>query len=352
MTTLRQIADKAGTTIATVSRALSGSAEISPERKREIRKIAGELGYRRNPHVSTLMRHIKQGRRDLPNKATVALLLTSKSPPVLTRQNQVFIHRRFLGMEKRLAERGYEAVTFWYNDPDCQPARLNKILRARGIRGVVLVLFGQSAVNIELDWENLAVATQSNFALGPSMHRVTEDYFANTVAAMSHLWKSGCRRIGLAYKSIHIPSARFNITAAYRRFSELEGVVDGINARRPPRRIAIHVVPPDEWTEETFMAWFRREKPDAILTFDWGSIPRWLAKAGVRVPEDVSIAVLNRCPSAPEYSGIDPEPERLGATSVDLVIEQLENNEIGLPQNPKILTIPGRWVEGRTTRPA
>ena len=100
------------------------------------------------------------------------------------------------------------------------------------------------------------------------------------------------------------------------------------------------------------MAWFRREKPDAILTFDWGSIPRWLAKAGVRVPEDVSIAVLNRCPSAPEYSGIDPEPERLGATSVDLVIEQLENNEIGLPQNPKILTIPGRGVEGRTTRPA
>ena len=79
-----------------------------------------------------------------------------------------------------------------------------------------------------------------------------------------------------------------------------------------------------------------------MLTFDWGDIPGWLRASGVRVPEDVSLAVLNYCPSGPEFSGIDPEPERLGETLVDLVIDQLENNEIGPPKNPKLLTIPGR----------
>ncbi|EIQ02105.1 transcriptional regulator [Opitutaceae bacterium TAV1] len=359
MTTLRQIADKAGTTVATVSRALRGALDISAARKQEIREIAAQLGYRRNPHVSTLMRHIRQGRRDLPHKATIALLFSHALPlpPVRARREIVFVNRRFNGIEARLAERGYQAETFWLNDPDCQPAQLNRILRARGIRGVCLLLFSQPAITIDLDWKNFALATQSDFLGGPSLHRVAEDYFANTLLAMTRLWESGCRRIALAYTARHIPSARFRITAAWRRFLELGGDILAIDhptssPAAKSREIPIWTSSDEAWNERAFMAWFRRERPDAILTFDYGDMPRWLVRAGVRIPEDVSIAVLNRCPSAPEFSGVDPEPERLGAMSVDLVIEQLENNETGLPANPKILTIPGRWVTGQTTRTA
>jgi DNA-binding LacI/PurR family transcriptional regulator len=359
MITLRQIAEKAGTTAATASRALRGAPDISAERKAEIRRIARELGYRRNPHVSTLMRHIRQGRSDLPHKATVALLFSHALPlsPVQAREI-VFINRRFNGIETRLAERGYQAETFWLNDPDCQPAQLNRILRARGIRGVCLLLFSQPTITIELDWRNFAVATHSDFLGNPSLHRTVEDYFANTLLAMTRLWESGCRRIALAYTARHGPSARFRITAAWRRFLELGGDILALTPPPSPRRcrpasreIPAWISSDEEWNEQAFKTWFRRERPDAILTFDYGDIPGWLARAGVRVPEDVSIAVLNRCPSAPEFSGIDPEPERLGAMCVDLVIEQLENNELGLSENPKILTLPGRWVTGQTTRP-
>lgn len=339
MVTLKQIATEAGTTIATVSLALRGARNISAKRKSDIRRIADQLGYRRNAHVATLMRHIRQA-RELPQEATIAIVFTHTSPRA--REECAFIDRRFRGMETRLAQRGYRPVTFWYNDPKCPPERLNHILVARGIRGIVLMLFNQTSISVNFDWSKFVFSTQSNFAIGPSIHRVAEDYFENIVTAMSRLWETGCRRIGLAFKAAHAPSAQFRITAAHRRFLE---VATGSDKRIPPAYI------PTTWNRKGFLEWFKNVKPDAILTFDWGDVPDWLRSEGIDIPAQVSVAALNYCPSAPELSGIDPEPEGLGATSVDLVIDQLENNEIGLPSNPKVLTVSGRWITGKTTRP-
>jgi DNA-binding LacI/PurR family transcriptional regulator len=340
-TTLKDIARAAGTTIATVSLALRGAPNISAARKREILGIAESLGYRRNAHVSTLMRHIRQGRRTLPRQITIALVLAH--PQRDARKRHVFIERRFQGMEARLAERGYRAQTFWYNDPECTPERLERILEARGIRGLVLSLFREYETGIRLTWDKFAVATQSDFIHGPLIHRIKEDYFGNVIQAMTHLWRSGCRRIGLAHNRQHARSARFESTAAYHEFMSR---ACGTFRDMPSVCIPVGAL---QWSERFFMDWFRREKPDAVITFDW-TIPEWLRSAGFRVPNDVSIAVLNRCPSAPQMSGVDPLPERLGAISVDLVVEQIESNEIGLPVIPRMITIPGRWEPGMTTR--
>lgn len=337
MITLKQIAERAGTTVATVSLALRGAPNVSASRKAEIRKIADELGYRRNPGVSMLMRHIRHA-RPVSAKETVALLLAhpSRHAP----RDYVFIQRRFDGMRTRLVERGYRGETFWYDDPDCPPARLGRILVNRGIRGVALSIYRRQRFDLELDWSRFACSIQNNFHPTPPFHRVNEDYVANTVLALTRLWESGRRRIAISYRGSHGGHLFFPITAAYQRFITL---APGC-ARTP----LLHI--PREWTEQTFMAWFRSARPDAILSFDW-DIPAWLRAAGVRVPEDVSVAVMNRCPSVPEMSGIDPEPELLGAMAVDLVIEQLENNEAGLPRHPKCMFIPGRWVEGATSLP-
>lgn len=337
MITLKQIAERAGTTVATVSLALRGAPNISATRKAEIRRIADELGYRRNPGVSMLMRHIRHA-RPVSAKETVALLLVhpSRHAP----RDYVFIRRRLQGMRTRLAERGYRGEMFWYDDPDCPPARLNRILGARGIRGVALSIYRRHRFDLQLDWDRFACAIQSDFEPTPPFHRVNENYVANTVTALTRLWESGRRRIAVAYSGVHGGHLFFPITAAYQRFITL---APGC-ARTP----LLHI--PREWTEKAFIAWFRQARPDAVLTFDW-DIPGWLRAAGVRVPEDASVAVVNRCPSFPDMSGIDPEPELLGAMSIDLVIEQLENNEIGRPRHPKCMFITGRWVEGATTLP-
>ncbi len=337
MATLRHIAEKAGVTIATVSLALRGAPNISAAKKEQIRQIATELGYKRNANISSLMRHIRQV-RPLPKGANIALLLVHPSPHA--RKEFVFVDRRFKGMEERLEERGYQPSFFWYNDSDCPPERLNKILIARGIRGVVMAVFRHSELSVQLKWDRFAVSTQSNFNIGPKVHRVVEDYFANTVTALTALWESGCRRIGLAYKATHAPSAYFHITAAYARMLSI--------VNRSFKSIP-EIYTPANLDREGFMKWLRRTKPDAILTFDW-IIVDWMKAAGISIPGEISVAVLNRCPSSPDLSGVDPDPEALGAIAVDLVIEQLENNEIGLPKTPKVLMLAGQWNPGTTTR--
>ena len=42
---------------------------------------------------------------------------------------------------------------------------------------------------------------------------------------------------------------------------------------------------------------------------------------------------------------------QLGSAAVDLVVEQLNHNERGLPDLVKRVLLPGRWFEGRSLRP-
>ena len=60
------------------------------------------------------------------------------------------------------------------------------------------------------------------------------------------------------------------------------------------------------------------------------------------------LAHLDLTAELPGCSGIDQNNERVGAAGVDLVVEQLQSNDFGLPENPKTVLIEGRWVPGTT----
>ena len=54
--TLKQIAERAGTSVGTVDRALNNRGRISPSTKEKIIKIADEMGYQPNKIASALSR--------------------------------------------------------------------------------------------------------------------------------------------------------------------------------------------------------------------------------------------------------------------------------------------------------
>ena len=45
--------------------------------------------------------------------------------------------------------------------------------------------------------------------------------------------------------------------------------------------------------------------------------------------------------------GVDPGYDRIAAHAVDLVVAQLHSNEFGVPDLPRIMLFPGRWVPPR-----
>ena len=76
-------------------------------------------------------------------------------------------------------------------------------------------------------------------------------------------------------------------------------------------------------------------------------IRKLLGRAGRRV----GFAVVSIEENPGNASGVDPGHEMVAANAVDLVIEQLLQNETGIPENPKELLFDGHWIEGTTLRP-
>jgi LacI family transcriptional regulator len=109
------------------------------------------------------------------------------------------------------------------------------------------------------------------------------------------------------------------------------------------------VLPPlileDESKLGSLTRWVARYKPDVVISIGW-AIYRWLVSNGFSVPEDLSFAQLSLDGKYKDIAGIDQKSPLLGATAVDLVIDQLFRNEYGIPERPKMVLLDGEWKSG------
>jgi len=103
-----------------------------------------------------------------------------------------------------------------------------------------------------------------------------------------------------------------------------------------------------EWDAASFIDWFRRYLPDAVMTCFTEVVPV-LAGAGYPVPASVGVA-LNWMPDGSSSSGVSQDFEGVGAAAFDLVEGQLQRHEHGVPAVPKIVQVRGSWMEGDTLR--
>lgn len=337
--TLNMIAEEAGVTAAAVSMALRNHPRIGAGTRERIQGIAARMGYQANPYVTALMAHVRQAR---PVTMHSSLAMIHTFPEKVSWSNNEPSRRLVAGIRERGMQLGFGAEMFWYYEPKITPARLSRILRARGIRGVIFLPWPQHTPKLELDWRWFAAATINCNVSGAGLHAVTEDFFGNVGLAFEELWRRGCRRIGFVCKAYHEPESRHRLVAAYMRLLSLY---------RPKGAARIEALVLEDWRKEPVLAWHARWRPDAIITLDW-DLGRWFPQAGVRVPEELSIVLVNQCPNFPMFSGINPNYELLGAAAVDLIAEQINNNETGLPRSPKEVLVRGSWEEGEQVRPA
>lgn len=336
MVTLNDIAKTAGVSVATVSLALRNHRSISASRRNEIHQLAQRLGYKKNPHVSSLMRHIRSHRK-IPKGAVIALVWAHPNPNACKEST---FNRHWTGIRQRAEFFGYHVDNFWYNDPNLNAKSLTRILLARGIQGVVIAPYLQS--KIELEWHHFALAAMGHAMEDAHLHSSSGNHFANTRIAIENLRRIGYRRIGLATSISHASSRWFSyITACY-----IQEYIDS-SGRLPPNLPRFLLT--QKWTQANFRRWFFKEKPDVILTTQW-EVMDWLQQMKVKVPDDVGVAVLNHNPSVPELSGINPLSEVIGANAVDLIVQQIDNNEYGPPKYPKQVNVTGIWVAGKTVR--
>ncbi len=338
--TLQKIADRAKVSCTTVSLALRNHSKISEATRVRVQALAREMGYRMHPLVSAHMAYLRT-LRPQPSTGFCIAFIGDRPQRVIEADRRTQVRRYFRSARERAADLGYDLQYFNYFEAGMTGRRLSEILIARGIRGVIIAPFGEGLgrTDIQFDWRAFASAMIDHSLLQPRLHQVGNDEFSTIGRLIQRLLNEGFQRIGIAMARQMDEHANHFWLAGYQTFQSLTG---------RPCRIP-HFITAD-WSKSSFLRWFRRWRPEAIITIN-DDIVNWLEESGVRVPADVSCATLYWKEDRPHLSGYYQNHEMIASGAVDLVVSQLNRNEQGLPESEKSMLIQAVWKEGRTIRP-
>ncbi len=72
---------------------------------------------------------------------------------------------------------------------------------------------------------------------------------------------------------------------------------------------------------------------------------------GYQVPEDIGVVHLSLDGDCEDWAGILARKDEIGATTVDLLVGLMQNNQFGLPKLARETLIRGLWHPGNTLIP-
>jgi LacI family transcriptional regulator len=269
-----------------------------------------------------------------------SLIAINTSPDL--RPTLSLYHRHvFDGAQRRARELGYSLELCWVGPRALTLPRLDAILQARNVPGVVVMPFAEALDFSALDWSRLAAVVMDYCLTSPVLHTVLPDHQLSLLDALERLAQRDYTRPGLVIERPRDARVRYKWSAGFGSFCH------GQRIRNP-----VPVLIEDSITRERFVRWFLRYRPDVIVGHLQAQITRWLSDVGVGIPQDVGFVQLNWTERSGPCAGLDLHPALMGAAAVESVVAQLQRNEQGIPANPKTITLTARWVEGPTIRHA
>lgn len=335
---LREIADAAGVSVATVSMALRNHPRVSAETRERLKRLAKSMGYAQNPEIARLMHHLRRGRAGWRAEP---LAWVSPIPRASLVEHSCF-GLMFRGATARALELGHR-LDYHTTDETMTPARLGRVLRNRGVRGVVIGPQLEPEGRLDLGWDHFASVAIGYSVSWPETSRVLNDQMQSVHLAMAELKRLGYRRPALVLEQWMDDRLRNRWTGAFLSAQ--------LRHCPPDAHIPPMMHPADR---KGMRAWFKRWRPDVLLGADLVETLGFLAEdLGIRVPQDCAFAVLDKQPEGrwAHHAGIDQASARLGQAAVDLLAACLMRNEIGPPACPQIVSLPGVWVDGVTAPP-
>lgn len=327
--TLRHIAALAQVSAMTVSRALGNRPRIAVATRDRVLRIAAELGYRPDPEINKLMRHLRAVRR--PRFQSVICGLSTRAPGAGEPYFRDVVH----GARQRAELRGYGFMQLQITENRAAWAGLQRVLRARGVQGVLMLPLREPLdFTGLLDWREFSVVAATSSVLAPAVNRVTPNHFANALLLCRRLAASGYARLGLVMETEHDRRVGHGFDAAVLWHAVRE-------SQSPVRPLIAESI-----TRTELAAWFRRERPDAIIATEQRRLARYAGWLGLKANGPVGLASTNvRGPA--QAAGIDERAMEIGAAAADLLANAIEQRERGLPSSPATTLLSGVWRSGR-----
>ncbi|MEO7599107.1 MAG: LacI family DNA-binding transcriptional regulator, partial [Opitutus sp.] len=298
--TLRTLALRCGTSPSTASRALSGHPNVREALRERILGMASRHGYHRNHLVSGVMSHVRAARtqRYVGNLAIVHVP-SREQPSLLPMQGEIIA-----GASGRAKDLGYQIEVFTLGSGANALASLGRVLRARGIVGVIFLQSNSNDVTAEFPSRDFAVVQIDYDSPSVMQHTISLDHHFTLIGALTRLRERGYRRLGLFIERHKDDRLINKWTAAFRSFQENQG---GIGS--------VPVLKMEKIERTAFVRWCDRHRPDLVVGHVDHAIG-WLKKSGRPVPIDIGFFNLNWNERNQPCAGLDLQPAMHGSVAV------------------------------------
>lgn len=333
--TIYDISEKAGVSIATVSRVLNGSRKVSEKTRRRVLDIIERYGYTPNAFARGL---------GLNTMKTIGIMCADSS--------DLYLAKGIYYVEEKLRENGYDSLLCCTGyDLEARAAAMN-LLITKKVDGIIMV--GSNFI-YEKDSDNQYIANAAaqlpvmllNGELNAAnVYSVVSDDYTSMYNATLQMIHSGIRDIVYFYNSTSYSGMRK--LAGYRAAMLAQtGSTEGLEQFYRGSHEDIHAMTRYlKRLQETGLQFHGVIAADDTLAL---AAVKYARDAHYRIPEDFSISgynnsmLVNCC--EPELTSIDNKLETLCQHLITVLLGLLEGKEM-----PKKTVFPGEIIKRGTTR--
>ncbi len=331
MVSMKDIAQRCGVSVATVSKALNGQKDIGEETRRRVEQVAKELGYLSNAAA----RALKTNR-----SYHIGVLFVDERRSGLAHE---YFSSMLESFKVEAESRGYDITFINHNVAGKQSTYLQHCLY-RGVDGVAIacVDFNDPQVRELVDSGIPLVTIDHVFN---NRLAVISDNVNGLEALVRYIHSRGHRRIAFLHGE-GTTVTRNRLVGFYRACEEL-----GLEIPEEYIRECVYH-DPDRCAQATRELLELPERPTCIIfpdDFSYIGGMNVLLEHGLRIPEDISVAGYDGIHLAKvmHLTTYSQNAEQLGSTAAERLISLIEHPKTTLIDR---IMVPGNLLEGRTIR--
>jgi len=325
MSTISDVAKRAGVSTMTVSRVINNSGYISQETQERVMKAVTELGFVPNALARSL--RFKQTK-------TIALVLTDITNPFFTTLAR--------GVEDAASKNGFTVMFSNTDESVAEEAEHINTLLQKQVDGVLLVPAGSSSETITFIQERgTPLVVLDRRVPGVLVDTVRCDSLPGAYEVTRHLIELGHRRIAMLSGPLEI-STSADRAAGYRRAMQEAGIaIDpqwlryGMFTQRSGYELARDILP-------------LTPRPTAVFAGNnFIAIGAYTAlrEAGLRIPQDISLVTFDDLPAPlvlePFLTTVDQPAYEMGYQATQLLLAYLGGEP---PAEPREILLPTRLI--------
>jgi LacI family transcriptional regulator len=331
VTTIREVAEIAGVSNATVSHVINNTRVVSPETRQRVLNAMAELNYRPN----ALARSLRQGKTN-----TLGLVLPDSANPFFAEISR--------SIEDEAFNKGY-SVFLCNTELDTRRERFYvDVLSKKQVDGIIFVAAGDQADSLGfLARENMPVVMIDRNLPNVEVDAVLSDHQLGGFLATRHLLQLGHTRIAC----IAGPSS---ITPSAERITGYQNALDQANIPFDEKLVIRGDYHAQSGMDITHFILEMNPRPTAIFALNdlmaLGAL-RAAAEDGCSVPADLAVVGYDDLElsqfSNPPLTTIAQPKKEIGLQAVSLLVERIAQNS----RPPRRLVLPPELIVRRSTQP-